>query len=81
MLREQPGVLVTAKLLPRISSFALVRRLRADEGTRMTRVLMLSNYHADEVRTAALGVGVDAFMTKPFSPSAVSARVQELAEQ
>jgi DNA-binding response OmpR family regulator len=81
MLRERPDVLVVAKLMSKIDSFALVRLLRADERTRTARVVMLSNYHADRVRAAALGVGVDAFMTKPFSPSAVSANVRALVER
>jgi DNA-binding response OmpR family regulator len=74
--REPPDVLVVGKVLPKLGGFTLVRAIRAHDLARNTRIIMLTNYGADRVRAEALGLGVDEFVTKPFSPKALSELVR-----
>jgi two-component system phosphate regulon response regulator PhoB len=63
-------------MLPGITGFQLLRRLRADIRMRDLPVLMLTA-RVDEVdKIAALEAGVDDYVTKPFSPRELVARLK-----
>jgi DNA-binding response OmpR family regulator len=52
--------------------------VRADDNLRATRVLMLSAKGRDTDVDKGLGVGADAYMTKPFSTKELAAKVAEM---
>ena len=52
--------------------------VRADEALRDTRVLMLSAKGRSTDVDKGLGVGADAYMTKPFSTKELAAKVAEM---
>jgi CheY-like chemotaxis protein len=54
--------------MPGFSGIEVCRKLRADPATRDLTVVMLTARAQDFDREAALQVGVDAYVTKPFSP-------------
>jgi PAS domain S-box-containing protein len=68
-------LLVTDVVMPGMSGRALARSLRAARP--WLRVLLISGYPAGEV-DAEVGADVDAFLQKPFEPSALMRRVREL---
>lgn len=65
--------------LPSMDGYEVVRALRDDPpaGPRPHLIMLTASGH-DEDRVRAEDAGVDEFMTKPFSPSGVVARVTEL---
>jgi len=74
----RPGLVFLDLMMPVMDGFEVCRRVRSDPGLAGTRIIMLTakGEAMDEERGRALGV--DEYITKPFSPSAVVSRVQEI---
>ena len=71
----QPDIVILDLNLPRLDGLEVCRRLRSVSDS---YVLMLSA-RTDEVdRVVGLSVGADDYVTKPFSPREIQARVQAL---
>lgn len=76
VLSQQPVQLVILDLnLPGMDGFAFLDRFRR---LQTVPVLIVSARSADEDIIAGLGYGADEFMTKPFSPRVLVARVRAL---
>lgn len=77
--REAPVDLITTDaMMPRLSGTELLARLKADPARAGIPVLMLTARADEAHRRAALTVGVDDYLTKPFAPAELRARVQTL---
>lgn len=77
MLRaEQPDLMILDVNLPGIDGLEVCRRMRA-AGER-TPVLMLTVRSAEEAQVEGLELGADDYLTKPFSPRTLLARVRAL---
>jgi len=73
--RHQPGFVVLDVMLPRIDGVTVCRRLR--EGSAVP-ILMLTARVEESDTLAGLSVGADDYVTKPFSPRELVARVQAI---
>jgi DNA-binding response OmpR family regulator len=79
LAREAPVDLITTDaMMPRLSGTELLARLRADPAQHSVPVLMLTARADETHRLAALTVGVDDYLTKPFAPAELLARVRAL---
>ena len=76
--RERPALVLLDVMMPSKNGHEVCAELRADEALRDTRVLMLSAKGRDTDVDKGLGVGADAYMTKPFSTKELAAKVAEL---
>jgi CheY-like chemotaxis protein len=56
-------------------------KLRADEGTRETPVIIITAMDDEEVRRRALEVGANAFYDKPFSPLSLLKEIESLGKR
>lgn len=65
---HKPDLMFLDWAMPGFSGIEVCRKLRADPATRDLTVVMLTARAQDFDRDAALQVGVDAYVTKPFSP-------------
>ena len=65
--RERPQLVLLDVMMPHKSGFEVCQALRADEALRDTLVLMLTAKGRETDVAKGLGVGADAYMTKPFS--------------
>ncbi|MGQ0722734.1 MAG: response regulator transcription factor [Candidatus Eiseniibacteriota bacterium] len=74
--RERPNLVLLDHNLPHLSGIEVLRTLRA-RGER-TPVMMLTVRSAEEDQVRALDCGADDYLTKPFSPRTVLARVRAL---
>jgi two-component system phosphate regulon response regulator PhoB len=72
---EQPALVVLDLMLPGLSGYEVLTRMRADEGTREVAVLMLTARREEEDRIRGLSLGADDYLTKPFSPQELVLRV------
>jgi two-component system phosphate regulon response regulator PhoB len=73
---ELPDVLVLDWMLPGESGLAFARRLRADERTRDLPILMLTARAMEHDKLSGLDAGADDYLTKPFSPKELAARIK-----
>ena len=71
-----PDVLVLDWMLPGESGLALARRLRGDPRTRDLPILMLTARAQEADKLSGLEAGADDFITKPFSPKELAARIK-----
>ena len=79
LTREAPvDLIATDAMMPRLSGTELIARLKADPARAGLPVLMLTARADEAHRQAALTVGVDDYLTKPFAPAELLARVRAL---
>jgi len=73
---ELPDVLILDWMLPGESGVALARRLRAAERTQRLPILMLTARAMEHDKISGLEAGADDYLTKPFSPKELAARIK-----
>ena len=73
-----PRLVLLDVMMPKKTGFEVCQELRADEATRDTLVLMLTAKGRDTDVDKGLGVGADAYMTKPFATKDLVAKVAAL---
>jgi len=73
--RESPALVILDVNLPRLSGLEVCRRIRADS---RVPIMMLTVRSAEEDQVQALDLGADDYLTKPFSPRTLLARVRAL---
>ncbi|HTS86822.1 MAG TPA: phosphate regulon transcriptional regulator PhoB [Usitatibacter sp.] len=71
-----PDVILLDWMLPDGSGPSLARRLRTEQRTREVPIIMLTARAAEDDKVAGLDSGVDDYVTKPFSPRELEARIQ-----
>lgn len=76
LARQLPGVLLLDLMLPGESGFDFCRSLRAEPRTRALPVIMVTARDEDTDIVAGLEVGADDYITKPFTPRVLLARVR-----
>jgi two-component system phosphate regulon response regulator PhoB len=77
MVREQlPDLIVLDWMLPGINGVEFARRLRSDKRTQMVPLIMLTARAEEQDKLAGLETGADDYITKPFSPRELNARVK-----
>jgi DNA-binding response OmpR family regulator len=73
-----PDVVILDLMLPHVGGFDVCRAVRANPATAGVPVLMLTARGEEADRVAGLEIGADDYLTKPFSPSELVARVRAL---
>jgi DNA-binding response OmpR family regulator len=71
--REQPDLLILDINMPRINGLDVCRRLRSET---TTPIIMLTVRSAEEDQVIGLDTGADDYLTKPFSPRTLLARIR-----
>jgi two-component system, OmpR family, alkaline phosphatase synthesis response regulator PhoP len=78
-LRRTPtDLLVLDVMLPGMDGLAVCRALRGDPATAAVPIILLTAKAEESDRIAGLELGADDYITKPFSPREVVARVRAL---
>ena len=75
---QAPDLVILDVMLPKLNGFDVCRRLRAEERWRGTRILMLTAKGRDTEVEKGLGLGADAYVTKPFSTKDLVAQIHAL---
>src|SRR5689334_8087198 len=76
--RETPDLVVLDLMLPGLDGLQLTRTIRGDAATAMIPIIMLTAKAEESDRIVGLELGADDYITKPFSPNEVVARVRAL---
>ena len=72
---ELPALVVLDLMLPGMSGFDVLERLRANPSTAQIAVLTLTARRDEPDRVRGLTLGADDYLTKPFSPQELTLRV------
>jgi DNA-binding response OmpR family regulator len=72
-LSEEYDLIILDLMLPEVDGFEICRQVRAKKNT---PIIMVSAKKDDIDKIRGLGLGADDYMTKPFSPSELVARVK-----
>ena len=73
-----PSMLIIDWMLPRMSGIDLARRLRNDEHTAGLPMIMLTARGEETDKLRSFDSGIDDYITKPFSPRELVARMRAL---
>ena len=79
--REGPALVFLDVDMPGLDGIETCRRLRADEASSASTIVMLTAADGDRVEDHAEQAGADLFLTKPFSPLQLLRLVDRLGEQ
>lgn len=71
-----PALILLDWMLPGMSGIELARRLRRDDYTRATPIIMLTARGEEDDRIRGLEVGADDYIAKPFSTRELQARIK-----
>ncbi len=74
--RQLPDLVVLDLMLPGLSGHEICRMMRADSATAAVPIIMLTARAQEEDRVKGLELGADDYVTKPFSPRELVARVR-----
>ena len=73
---QPPDLIVLDWMLPKLSGIEICRQLRRRPETRATPIIMLTAKTEESDRVRGLDSGADDYVTKPFSPAELIARVR-----
>ncbi|MDE1947985.1 MAG: response regulator [Burkholderiales bacterium] len=76
--RERPDLVLLDVMMPGKSGYEVCQAVRADEALAGVKILMLSAKGRDTDVAQGLGLGADAYVTKPFSTRELAARVKAM---
>ncbi|GAA2991733.1 hypothetical protein GCM10017559_09760 [Streptosporangium longisporum] len=79
VLDVMPDVITLDVMMPRLDGWMTATRLRSGEGTGHIKVVLITARAQEDDKRRGLGIGVDAYLTKPFDPAELIQVVRELA--
>lgn len=75
-----PDVILLDVMMPKLDGYAVCRRLKAHQATRLVPIVMLTALGAEDARIRGIEAGADDFITKPFSRAELKARIRSLIQ-
>ena len=76
VIEEPPDLILLDWMLPSLSGIEVCRRIRRNESARDVPIIMLTARGEDSDRVRGLDSGADDYITKPFSPRELMARLR-----
>ena len=73
----RPGLILMDIDLPGIDGYEATRRIKADPGLRQIPIIAVTSYALSGDDIKAFEAGCDAYISKPFSPRELLAKVRE----
>ncbi|GGP87713.1 hypothetical protein GCM10010140_16400 [Streptosporangium pseudovulgare] len=74
-----PDVITLDVMMPRLDGWMTATKLRRNEGTSHIRVVLITARAQEDDKRRGFGIGVDAYLTKPFDPAELIQVVRDLA--
>ncbi|WP_067172834.1 response regulator transcription factor [Microtetraspora niveoalba] len=75
-----PDIITLDVMMPRLDGWETATRLRTDRSTSHIKVVLITARAQEDDKRRGLGIGVDAYLTKPFDPAELIDVVRELAD-
>ena len=77
---EQPDLILLDIMLPYVDGYELIKQIRIEKNWQTVPIVMLSALHRDEDIVKAFNAGASDYVTKPFQPQELIARLVRLME-
>ncbi|NQZ33163.1 MAG: phosphate regulon transcriptional regulator PhoB [Oceanospirillaceae bacterium] len=78
IIDQQPDMVLLDWMMPKMSGIELARRLRSDALTADIPIIMLTARDDEDHKVHGLEAGIDDYITKPFSPRELVARLKSV---
>jgi two-component system cell cycle response regulator DivK len=75
--REKPDLILMDIQLPVIDGYEATRRIKANADLKSTPIIAVTSYALSGDEAKARAAGCDGYVTKPFSPRDLLAKVRE----
>lgn len=75
--RERPDLILMDIQLPLLDGYEATRQIRAIEGLQTTPIIAVTSYALSGDEAKAMAAGCNAYITKPYSPRRLLAKVRE----
>ena len=76
--QEKPDLIILDLMMPKIDGYKVCRMLKFDDKYKHIPVLMFTARAQEQDEKMGEEVGADAYMTKPFDPADLQARVEQM---
>jgi two-component system cell cycle response regulator DivK len=75
--KRRPDLILMDIQLPVMDGYEATRRIKADPATKAIPIIVVTSYALSGDEGKARAAGCDAYVTKPYSPRALLAKVRE----
>jgi two-component system cell cycle response regulator DivK len=75
--KQRPDLILMDIQLPIMDGYEATRRIKADPKTKTIPIIVVTSYALSGDETKAREAGCDAYVTKPYSPRALLAKIKE----
>lgn len=75
---EKPDLIILDLMLPKMDGYKVCRLLKFDDKYKKMPIIMFTARAQEADRKMGMDVGADAYITKPFDPKVLMAKIKEL---
>ncbi|MGB8487302.1 MAG: response regulator [Xanthobacteraceae bacterium] len=75
--KQRPDLILMDIQLPVMDGYEATRRIKSDPATKSIPIIVITSYALSGDEGKALAAGCDAYVTKPYSPRQLLAKVRE----
>jgi len=80
-IRERPDIVILDILMPKLTGWEVCEKLRENTNTCLTPIIIATSLVATKDKITGLKLGADEYITKPFDPMELVARVERLLQR
>lgn len=66
--KKKPDIVVLDLMLPRLHGFELCKRIKAEQGLKNTKIVMVTAKNEEKDEAMGMNLGADDYIMKPFEP-------------
>lgn len=78
---QQPDLIISDLMMPNMDGLQLLEHIKTQEATNHLPIILLTAKSAIDSRLSAMNIGADDYITKPFEPEYLVARVKNIIDQ
>lgn len=79
--KEKPDVIILDLMLPKMDGYKICRLLKFDANYKKIPIVMFTARAQEEDKEMGYKMGANAYITKPFEPNVLIAKIEELIKQ